>query len=184
MSAQAAGIRIGRSLAVAAAFLLGWTQASPPSQAQEHEHGERHEQGNREQGREYGRGERGERGGHRAEPPRWQAHPPGQHPHGPIVRQHQTRVLRPYLPRAGEHPWRRWEHPEFARPHYYWDWSLVHSVTCVAEYSYGDQYPVSETTSPGFGLDQMSVVEDDALDRCYQESGGDQSCFLASCSHF
>jgi hypothetical protein len=30
----------------------------------------------------------------------------------------------------------------------------------------------------------MSAVEDDALDRCYEESGGDQSCFIATCSHF
>jgi hypothetical protein len=36
----------------------------------------------------------------------------------------------------------------------------------------------------GFGLLQMSTVEDDALDRCYEESGGDQSCVLATCSHF
>ncbi len=30
----------------------------------------------------------------------------------------------------------------------------------------------------------MTSVEDDALDRCYQESGGDQSWYLATCSHF
>jgi hypothetical protein len=52
-----------------------------------------------------------------------------------------------------------------------------------AEDSYGDQYPVTEETVTGFGLTHMSTVEDDALDRCYEESGGDQSCFLATCSH-
>jgi hypothetical protein len=36
----------------------------------------------------------------------------------------------------------------------------------------------------GFGLVNMTAVEDDALDRCAEESGGDQSCYLATCSHF
>jgi hypothetical protein len=57
-------------------------------------------------------------------------------------------------------------------------------VTCIAEDSYGDQYPVTETTFAGFGLVNMTTVEDDALDRCAEESGGDQSCYLATCSYF
>src|SRR5579884_2764210 len=118
----------------------------------------------------------------RAEPPRWQPHPPGVHPHGPIVRQHPVRVLRPTIVvRDQRRPWRHWEHPEFSRPVYYWDWSLVHQVTCVAEDSYGDQYPVTATTWPGFGLGNMTALEDDALDRCYNESGNDPSCYLATC---
>ena len=36
----------------------------------------------------------------------------------------------------------------------------------------------------GFGLVNMTAVEDDALDRCYEESGGDPSCYLATCSHY
>ena len=92
--------------------------------------------------------------------------------------------MRPSVPRYGAHPWRRWEHPEFARPIYYWDWNAIHSVTCTAEDSYGDQYPVTEETFSGFGLAHMTAVEDDALDRCYQESGGDPSCYLVTCSHF
>jgi hypothetical protein len=120
----------------------------------------------------------------RPEPPRWQAHPQGVHPHGPMVRPHQVRVLRPQVVRYGAHPWHRWEHPAFARPAYYWDWGLVRQVTCVAEDSYGDQYPVTEDTWRGFALHNMGDVEDDALDRCYQESGGDPSCYLATCSHF
>ena len=120
----------------------------------------------------------------RPEPPRWQPHPTGVHPHGPMVRQHPVRVLRPSVVHYGAHPWRRWEHPGFARPAYYWDWPLVRQVTCVAEDSYGDQYPVTEDTWRGFGLPNMNDVEDDALDRCYQESGGDPSCYLATCSHF
>jgi hypothetical protein len=84
---------------------------------------------------------------------------------------------------GNHHTWRHWEHPVFARPVYYWDWGIVHSVTCVAEDSYGDQYPVTEATFPGFALSNMSAVEDDALDRCMSESGGDPSCYLATCSH-
>jgi hypothetical protein len=86
--------------------------------------------------------------------------------------------------RYGEHPWRHWGHVEFARPIYYWDWAIIRSVTCVAEDSYGDQYPVTESTFSGFGLINMTAVEDDALDRCYEESGGDPSCTLTTCSHY
>jgi hypothetical protein len=84
----------------------------------------------------------------------------------------------------GTHNWTHWAHPDFARPHYYWDWAAIRNVTCIAEDSYGDQYPVSETTLAGFGLDSMSELEDEALDRCYAESNGDHSCYLLTCSHF
>jgi hypothetical protein len=120
----------------------------------------------------------------RAAPPRFQAHPPGAHPHGPMVRPHPVRVLSPKVATYGNHQWRHWEHPEFARPTYYWDWGIIHNVTCTAEDSYGDQYPVTEATFRGFGLVNMTSVEDDALDRCNVESGGDQSCYLLTCSHF
>jgi hypothetical protein len=134
--------------------------------------------------------ERGERRGEarplppRAAPPRFQAHPPGAHPHGPMVRPHPVRVLSATVAAYGGRLWRHWEHPEFARPAYYWDWGVIHNVTCTAEDSYGDQYPVTEATFRGFGLINMTAVEDDALDRCNVESGGDQSCYLLTCSHF
>lgn len=116
--------------------------------------------------------------------PPFQAHPAGTHPHGPIVRPHATRILSPRFVKHGAHEWNHWPHPEFARPAYYWNWGTIRSVSCVAEDSYGDQYPVTEETAPGFGLANMTAVEDDALDRCYSESGGDQTCYLATCSHF
>src|SRR5262249_7301583 len=112
--------------------------------------------------------------------PKWQAHPAGVHPHGAIVRPHPTRVVKPRVIDHGRRVWRHWEHPEFARPLYYWDWGQIRQVSCIAEDSYGDQYPVTEATTSGWGLDNMSVVEDDALDRCYEESGGDSSCFLVA----
>ena len=117
-------------------------------------------------------------------PPRFQEHPPGAHPHGPIVRPHAIRVMSPRAVKHGEHQWRHWEHAEFSRPVYYWNWAVIRSITCIAEDSYGDQYPVTEDSFSGFGLVNMTTVEDDALDRCYAESGGDQSCYLATCSHF
>ena len=117
-------------------------------------------------------------------PPKFQPHPPGMHPHGPIVRPHPVRTLSPKVVVRGRPPaWPRWSHPEFARPLYYWDWPAVHGVSCVAEDSYGDQYPVSQTTWAGFGLPDMTAAEDDALDRCYAESGQDPSCFLTGCSY-
>lgn len=120
----------------------------------------------------------------RMEAPKWQPHPNGGHPHGAMVRPHNIRVLRPTVVHYGAHQWKHWEHPVFARPVYYWDWFNVRQVSCTAEDSYGDQYPVTEDTWRGFGLNNMTDVEDDALDRCYQESGGDPSCYLATCSHF
>ena len=116
--------------------------------------------------------------------PTWRAHPPGVRPNYAPVRPHAVRVLRPHVAAYGQHPWRHWTHVEFVRPAYYWEWNLIHNVSCVAEDSYGDQYPVSESTFAGFGLDNMTAVEDDALDRCYAESNGDPNCFLISCSHY
>jgi hypothetical protein len=120
----------------------------------------------------------------RPAPPKFSAHPPGQHPHGPMVRPHPVRVLQPHVMVYGGHEWNHWQHPEFARPAYYWDWNLIHHVSCIAEDSYGDQYPVTEATFAGFALVNMTAIEDDALDRCYSESGNDPSCFLLTCSHF
>jgi hypothetical protein len=77
----------------------------------------------------------------------------------------------------GGHQWRHWAHPEFARPVYYWNWAIIQRVTRIAEDSYGDQYPATETTFSGFGLVAMTAAGDDALDRCAEESGGDQSCY-------
>jgi len=119
----------------------------------------------------------------RPEAPAFQAHPAGVHPRGRTVPQHQIRVLAPRAVDHGRTGWAHWDHPEFARPNYYWNWNGVHNVTCIAEDSYGDQYPVSEAAAPGFGLNNMTDVEDDALDRCYSESGQDNTCVLASCTH-
>jgi len=129
-------------------------------------------------------GEQHENMAPRPAPPKFQAHPPGQHPHGPMVRPHAVRVLQPRVLKYGSHQWTHWQHPEFARPAYYWDWGIIHTVSCTSEDSYGDQYPVTESTFNGFGLAHMTTIEDDALDRCYSESSGDPSCFLLTCSHF
>ncbi|HTP50231.1 MAG TPA: hypothetical protein VMK42_06010 [Anaeromyxobacteraceae bacterium] len=120
----------------------------------------------------------------RQAPPPYKSHPPGEHPHGPVVRPHPVRVMSPRLVVRGHAEWAHWNHPEFARPVYYWEWSAIRSVTCIAEDSYGDQYPVTEVVTPGFNLAGMTAVEDAALDRCYAESGQDPTCYLATCSHF
>jgi hypothetical protein len=119
----------------------------------------------------------------RQPPPPFQGHAPGVHPRGATVRQHPVRTLQPRAIVHGQGGWAHWNHPDFQRPAYYWDWNGVHNVTCIAEDSYGDQYPVSEGTPPGFGLNDMTGVEDDALDRCYSESGQDTTCVLMTCTH-
>ena len=65
-----------------------------------------------------------------------------------MVRTHPVRILGPRVLKRDEHPWHHWGHPEFARPAYYWNWAIIRSVSCIAEDSYGDQYPVSTGPSP------------------------------------
>ena len=102
----------------------------------------------------------------RAPAPKFEAHPPGTHPRGPTVRAHQVRVLAPrVVVHGGAREWRHWAHPDFARPVYYWDWEVIDQVTCTAEDSYGDQYPVTENWAAGYGLDNMTTVEDG----CYRQ---------------
>jgi hypothetical protein len=130
-----------------------------------------------------------ERGFHgepaRVTPPRFEPHPPGRNPRGPVVMTDRPmRILSPKVVVHGQAGWRHWEHPMFRRPVYYWNWGALRNVTCTAEDSYGDQYPVTESTFPGFGLANMTAIEDYALDRCYAESGQDPSCVLLSCSQF
>jgi len=116
--------------------------------------------------------------------PRFQAHPAGVHPRGPTAHAHAIRVLAPSIVVRGHGSWGRWDHPEFARPSSYWAWGSFQNVSCIAEDSYGDQYPVTEAAGPAFVFNDMTAAEDDALDRCYSESGQDPSCYLATCSHF
>jgi len=120
----------------------------------------------------------------RLAPPKFEHHPAGTHPRGATVQSHPVRVLAPkIITRRRGGGWAHWEHPDFVRPVYYWNWRIIHSVTCTAEDSYGDQYPVTETAWRGFGLDSMNQIEDAALDRCYSESGQDGTCYLLTCTH-
>ncbi|HEV3032003.1 MAG TPA: hypothetical protein VG319_10210 [Polyangia bacterium] len=181
-------MKLGASLAFTLLFasprLTSVARAEERRDERQGVHQERHEE-QQDQKREV---RHDERLPPRAAPPAWRGHPPGGRPpaatYHPAYHPHAVRVLRPRAMRYGEHPWRHWGHGEFARPVYYWDWAIIRSVTCVAEDSYGDQYPVTESTFAGFGLQNMTAVEDDALDRCYEESGGDGSCFLTTCSNY
>jgi hypothetical protein len=146
--------------------------------AQEHGRDQEHDRGNQPQYR----GEEHHEG--RGQAPRFEAHQRGVHPNGSHYYAHQTRILQPNVVIRGRSHWQHWTHPAFARPYYYWNWGDIRQVTCVAEDSYGDQYPVTESAGRGFALDNMTAVEDDALDRCYNESGEDGTCYLATCSHF
>lgn len=139
-----------------------------------------------------GRSVRGEAGQTRATPPatsrQQRAQPEGaalrQDPGGNKVRRPGPgRALPPRYAVHGHTGWSRWNHPAFVRPVYRWNWGQVQTVTCVAQDSNGNQYPVIEPTYSRFDLARMSDVEDDALDRCYTESGQDPMCALAGCSH-
>jgi hypothetical protein len=83
----------------------------------------------------------------------------------------------------GSAPWPRWNHPVFNRPVYDWNWASLRVVTCTAEDSYGDQYPVTEDAYSGIQYQaQLPSIEDAALDRCYDESNGDSTCSLVDCT--
>ena len=120
----------------------------------------------------------------RAAPPKFQPHAPGVHPQGARVQSHPVRVLAPRVVTRRGGSWAHWQHPDIERPAYYWNWRIIHNVTCTAEDSYGDQYPVTVTAWHGFGLNDMTRIEDDALDRCYAESGQDNTCYLLTCTHY
>jgi hypothetical protein len=79
----------------------------------------------------------------------------------------------------GPGPGRVWNFP---RPVYNWNWNAVRVVTCVAEDQYGRQYPVTESAYAGPAYEaEMSNIEDQALNTCYQDSG-DESCSLLECT--
>ncbi len=84
--------------------------------------------------------------------------------------------------RWGYSPWQHWTHPYFARPAFYFDWYRLTSVTCAALDSRGNAYPVMVNELPGWAYqEKIEQIEDLALDRCYQESGGDPNCLLQGC---
>jgi hypothetical protein len=83
----------------------------------------------------------------------------------------------------GNAPWPTWNHPVFNRPVYNWNWNALRVVTCTAEDSYGDQYPVTQDAYAGLQYQaQLPSIEDAALDRCYDESNGDSTCSLVDCT--
>ncbi len=89
----------------------------------------------------------------------------------------------PYPVRGGVYPWPRWDHPYFPRPVYGWNWYELRSVTCTAEDSVGDLFPVTEDGYIGEAYQsQLDNIEDAAIDRCYSETNGDPACHLLDCA--
>lgn len=112
--------------------------------------------------------------------PGWGPNPgwgPG-HNHGPRP----GWLPQPYPIWGNNSPWRRWEHPFFMRPIYYFNWYQVKAITCSAQDSLGRFYPVMIRDWPNWAwADNIHQIEDLALDRCFHETGGDPSCFLQGC---
>jgi hypothetical protein len=55
-------------------------------------------------------------------------------------------------------------------------------VTCTAQDSNGEFYPVTEDGYFGWQYQShMDEIEDAAIDRCYDETNGDTGCHLFSC---
>jgi hypothetical protein len=88
----------------------------------------------------------------------------------------------PYPIHGGAYPWPVWNHPFFPRPVYYWNWGGLESVTCTAVNAAGEQFPVTNDGYIGdVYQDQLPGIEDAAIDRCYNETGGDSTCHLLDC---
>jgi hypothetical protein len=88
----------------------------------------------------------------------------------------------PYPVHGGHYPWPHWPHPIFDRPVYGWDWGHLRVVTCTATDDNGDFFPVTEDGYNGFEYQNRLVeIEDAAIDRCYNETNGDESCRLFDC---
>ncbi|MGZ3693159.1 MAG: hypothetical protein ACXWQO_03075 [Bdellovibrionota bacterium] len=55
-------------------------------------------------------------------------------------------------------------------------------MTCVAADSQGYEYPVTETGYMGIDYQaRLMQIEDAAVDRCYEETNGDEGCQLLTC---
>jgi hypothetical protein len=56
-------------------------------------------------------------------------------------------------------------------------------VTCTAENSSGYQFTVTEDAYYGWTYQsRIAQIEDAALDRCYAETNGDESCTMIGCT--
>jgi hypothetical protein len=95
---------------------------------------------------------------------------------------HPGHGVNPYPVHGGHYPWPHWPHPGFDRPVYGWDWDHLRVVTCTATNDAGDLFPVTEDGYAGFEYqNRLAEIEDAAIDRCYNETGGDESCRLLDC---
>jgi hypothetical protein len=76
-------------------------------------------------------------------------------------------------------PWR----PRTIVSRYYpFEWRRLTGVACYARDSYGYTYSVAENRYFGESYQSRMVeVENDALARCYAESGGDTGCYVYDC---
>ena len=55
-------------------------------------------------------------------------------------------------------------------------------MTCTASDDNGDLFPVTQDGYFGYWYhDHLAEVEDAAIDRCYNETNGDASCYLVGC---
>ena len=100
-----------------------------------------------------------------------------------IVHEGPRRDYEPGRMHGGIAPWSRWENrPYYVRPIYNFRWNELRIMTCTAVDSYGDRFPVTEDGYIGDVYERnLSEIEDSALDRCYSQSGGDNTCRLLNC---
>ena len=68
----------------------------------------------------------------------------------------------PYPIHHGGYPWPHWDHPAFVRPIYYWDWNRLATVTCTAQDSEGELFPVTEDGYVGIGYQPVLPQMGDA----------------------
>jgi hypothetical protein len=94
------------------------------------------------------------------------------------------RAYDPVFIHAGVYAGRHWDHPYFVRPIFNdWVWDSLRLVTCTAEDSDGDQFPVTENEYTGIEFQaKLPEIEDAALDMCFDETNGDTSCVLVGCT--
>ena len=89
----------------------------------------------------------------------------------------------PFVGHGGFYPWPRWGHPVFVRPVFAWQWVSLSAVTCTAETSNGEVFPLTENGYIGDVYQaHMEQIEDATLNQCYAESNGDTTCHLIGCT--
>lgn len=78
--------------------------------------------------------------------------------------------------------WHHWEHPFFAFPMFRFEWHRLRALTCMSEDSQGHTHSATRSEYCYDYEHRIREIEDESLDRCYEETRGDSGCHFITCA--